>query len=100
MSDAVHLHGVPSPEESCSKPRCRLHHWSIRVSPFACDRGAIVLTGRLFGHPEFTDGTDIVTSPLWLILRTETADLAYTNSAVYELSAVDPDFIAAFLDAD
>ncbi|MBV9082682.1 MAG: hypothetical protein JOZ62_08410, partial [Acidobacteriaceae bacterium] len=59
----------------------------------------IVVTGRAFGHPEFVDGTEIVTNPLWLIVRTETADLAYTN-AVYELCAAHPDLIAALLEPD
>jgi hypothetical protein len=54
----------------------------------------------VFDDPEFADGTDIVTSPLRLIVRAETADLAYTQTAVYELSAVHPDLITAFLEAD
>ena len=66
----------------CLSPRCNL------------------LTGRVFDDPEFADGTDIVTSPLRLIVRAETADLAYTQTAVYELSAVHPDLITAFLEAD
>jgi hypothetical protein len=51
------------------------------------------------GHRGFADGTEIVTSPLWLIMRTETADLACTNTAVYELCAAHPDLIAALLEA-
>jgi hypothetical protein len=82
----------------CSKPGCRLEHWSLRISPFPRDHGAIVLTGRAFGHPDFADGTAIITSPLRLIVHTETADLAYTNTTVYELSAADPDLITVFLD--
>jgi hypothetical protein len=39
----------------------------------------------VFGHPEFADGTEIATSPLWLVVRTETADL---------------DLITALLEAD
>jgi hypothetical protein len=54
----------------------------------------------VFGHAEFANGTEIVTNPLWLIIRTETADLAYTNNAVYELCAAHPDLIAAFLEPD
>ena len=96
MSDAVQLQVVPS----CSKPRRRLYHWSLRVSPFPHDRGAIVVTGRAFGHPEFADGTEIVTNPLRLIVRTETADLAYTNTAVYELCVAHPDLIVALLEPD
>ena len=83
-----------------SKPRCRLDDWSLRVPPFVSDCGAIVLTGRVFGHCEFADGTKIVTGRLSLIVRTDTTDLAHTNSAVYELSAAHPDLIAAFLDAN
>lgn len=97
MSNAVQLQVVPLSDESCNKPSCRLEYWSLRVSPFPHDRGAIVLTGRVFGHPEFAE---IVTRPLWLIVRTETADLAYTNTAVYELSAAHPDLIAALLEPD
>ena len=97
MSDAVPSTAVPS-EESCSNVSCRLDNWSLRVSPFPRDRGAIVLTGRVFGHLEFVNGTEIVTSPLWFIVRTETADLAYTKTTVYELSAAHPDLIAAFLE--
>lgn len=63
-------------------------------------RGVIALAGRVFGHSEFANGTEIVTSPLWLIIRTETADLAYTNTAVYELCAAHPDLIAAFFEPD
>jgi hypothetical protein len=88
------------PAESCNEPSCRLEYWSLRVSPFPHDRGAIVLTGRPFGHPDFADGTEIVTSRLRLIVRTETADLAHTNSAVYELCAAHPDLIAALLEPD
>jgi hypothetical protein len=99
VSNAVQLQVVPLPDESCNKPVCRLEYWSLRVSPFPHDRGAIVLTGRVFGHREFADGTGIVTSPLWLIVRTEAADLAYTNAAVYELCAAHPDLISALLEA-
>ena len=67
--------------------------------PFPYDHGAIVVTGRAFGHTECADGTEIVTNPLWLIVRTETADLAYTT-AVYELGAAHPDLIAALLESD
>lgn len=100
MSDAVQLQVVPLPDKSCSKPTRRLAQWSLRLSPSPDDHGAIVLTGRVFGHPDFADDTEIVTSPLWLIVRTETADLAYTNTAVYELSAAHPDLIAALLEPD
>ena len=100
MNDAVELQLVPLPDEPCNKPSCRLEYWSLRVSPFPHDLGAIVLTGRVFGHREFADGSEIVSSPLWLIVRTETADLAYTNTAVYELSAAHPDLIAALLEPD
>ena len=99
MSDAVQLQVVPLPDKSFSKPRRRLDHWSLRVSPFPYDHGAIVVTGRAFGHTECADGTEIVTNPLWLIVRTETADLAYTT-AVYELGAAHPDLIAALLESD
>jgi hypothetical protein len=58
------------------------------------------LAGRVFGHPELPNGTEIVTNPLWLIVRTESADFAYTNTAVYELSAAHPDVIAALLEPD
>jgi hypothetical protein len=98
VSHAVQLQIVPLPDESGNNASCRLEYWSLRVSPYPHDRGAIVLTGRVFGHREFADGTEIVTSPLWLIVRTETADLAYTNAAVYELFAAHPDLIAAFLE--
>jgi hypothetical protein len=54
----------------------------------------------MFGHPEIANGTEIITSPLWLIVRTETADFAYTNTGVYELSAAHPDLIAALLEPD
>ena len=100
MRDAVELQAVPLPDEPCNKPSCRLEYWSLRVSPFPRDRGAIVLTGRVFGHPEFANGTEIVTSPVWLIVRTESADFAYTNTAVYELCAAHPDLIAALLEPD
>ena len=100
MRDAVELQAVPLPDESCNKPSCRLEYWSLRVSPFSHDRCTIALTGRVFGHPEFANGTEIVTRPLWLIIRTETTDLAYTNTAVYELSAVHPDLIGALLEPD
>src|SRR5690242_20012447 len=100
VRNAVELHVVRLPGESCNKPSYRLGYWSLRVSPFSHDRSAIALTGRVFGHPEFANGTEIVTSPLWLIIRTETADLAYTNTAVYELCAAHPDLIAAFLEPD
>ena len=100
MSDAVELQVVPLPDDSCNKPSCRLEYWSLRVSPFPHDRGAIILTGRVFCHPEFSDNSEIVTSPLWLIVRTDTADLAYTNTAVYELSAAHPHLIAALLESD
>lgn len=100
MSDAVRLEVDPLPDNSCSEGYCRLDHWSLRVSPFPHQQGAIVLTGRVFGHPEFADGSEIVTNPLWLIVRTETADLAYTNTAVYELSAAHPDLIAALLEPE
>lgn len=83
-----------------NKPVRRLEHWSLRVSPFPDDPGAIVLTGRVFGHPDFADDTDIATTPLWLIVRTGTADLTYTNTAVYELRAAHPDLIAALLEPD
>jgi len=100
VSDAVQLQVVPLPDKSFSKPRRRLDHWSLRVSPFPYDHGAIVVTGRAFGHTECADGTEIVTNPLWLIVRTETADLAYTNTAVYELGAAHPDLVAALLESD
>ena len=100
MSDAVQLQIAPFPDRLCNKPSGRLEHWSLRVSPFPDDHGAIVLTARVFDHPEFANGTEIVTGPLWLIIRTETADLAYTNTAVYELCAAHPDLIAAFLEPD
>ena len=50
--------------------------------------------------PRLPTSTEIITSPLWLIVCTETADFAYMNTAVYELSAANPDLIAAFLEAD
>ena len=88
------------PDRLCNKPSGRLEHWYLRVSPFPNDHGAIVLTGRVFDHPEFANGTEIVTSSLSLIVRTETADLAYTNTAVYELSAAHSDLIATLLEPD
>ena len=100
MSDAVQLQVVPLMDKSCSKPKCRLEHWSLRVSPSLHDHGATVLIGRVSGHPELADDSEIVTSPLCLIVRTETADLAYTNTAVYELGAAHPDLIAALLEPD
>ncbi|HSU32696.1 MAG TPA: hypothetical protein VLJ11_15815 [Bryobacteraceae bacterium] len=100
MSDAAQLQVVPLPDKSSSKPRRRLDHWSLRVSPIPHDHGAIVLTGRVFGHPEVANGTEIVTSPVWLIVCTETADFAYTDTAVYELSTAHPDLIAALLKPD
>lgn len=100
MCDAVQLQVVLLMDKSCNKPSCRLEYWSLLVSPFPHDTGAIALTGRVFGHPEFADNSEIVTSPLWLIVRTETADLAYTNIAVYELGAAHPDLIAALLEPD
>ena len=100
VSDAVQLQVVRLPGKSCSRPRRRLDHWSLRVSPIPHDYGAIVLTGRVFGHPEFSDNSEIVTSPLWVIVRTESGDLAYTNTAVYELSAAHPDLMAALLESD
>ena len=100
MSNAVQSQIVPLPDESGNNASCRLEHWSLRVSPFPDDHGAIVLTARVFDHPEFANGSEIVTGPLRLIIRTETADLAYTNTAVYELCAAHPDLIAAFLEPD
>jgi hypothetical protein len=100
VSDAVQLRVVPLADKSCNKPSCQLDQWSLRISPFPRDHGAIVLAGHVFGHPEVANGTEIVTTPLWLIARTETADFAYTNTAVYELSAAHPDLIAALLEPD
>ncbi|HZQ54060.1 MAG TPA: hypothetical protein VFB14_17795 [Bryobacteraceae bacterium] len=99
MSDAVQLQVVPVPDNTCRKPRHRLDHWSLRVSPIPHDWGGILLTGRVFGHAEFADNSEIVTSPLWLMVRTEAADLGYTNAAVYELCAAHPDLVAALLQA-
>ena len=62
MRKAVELQAVPLPDESCNKPSCRFEYWSLRVSPFPHDRGPIALTGRVFGHPEVANGTEIVTS--------------------------------------
>jgi len=77
---------------------CRLANWSLQVSRDPRDAGAIVLTGLAYGHPEFPNGTSVVTSPLQIIVRTADADLAVTRNTVYHLCAMHPDTIAALLD--
>ena len=100
MTNALQLQVVPLPDESRNEPCCRLACWSLRVSPSPHGYGATVLIGRVLGHPELADDSEIVTSPLCLIVRTEAADLAYTNTAVYELGVAHPDLIAALLEPD
>lgn len=78
--------------------RCRLENWSLQVSRHPRDAGAIVLTGLAYGHPDFPNGTSVVTSPLQIIVRTADADMAITQNTVYQLSAMHPDTVAALLD--
>jgi hypothetical protein len=76
---------------------CRLRHWSIRLSGSPRHRGAVILVGQAFGHPNFPKGTQIATGPVEIILRTTDGDLAITQNGIYELDTVNPDLIEALL---
>ena len=76
---------------------CRLSNWSLRLSGSMRQRGAVILTGRAFGHPHFPDGTQLATGPLEIILRTADGDLAVTQNSMYKLSTVHPDLLDALL---
>ena len=57
----------------------------------------MVLAGRVYGHRHFPDGTSIVTSPLYVIVRSDAGDLAFTQNSIYKLSTAHPDLIRALL---
>jgi hypothetical protein len=76
---------------------CRLRHWSIRLSGSSRHRGAVILVGQAFGHPNFPKGTQIATGPVEIILRTTDGDRAITQNGIYELDTVNPDLIEALL---
>jgi hypothetical protein len=79
---------------------CRLENWSLRVSPDPRNKGAAILAGCVYGHPDFPNGTPILTGPLQIILRTADEDLAVTVNTVYQLSVLDPDYLGALLDGN
>lgn len=79
---------------------CRLENWSLRISPDPGNPDATVIVGCVYGHEEFPDGTPIVTSPLEIILRTESEDLAVTRNSLYRLSTLDPDYLKSLLEGN
>lgn len=78
----------------------RLENWSIvqrNPDPYkAPELQRQYLHGKIFGHPDYEDGTEITTSAIWAIRD----NLIITKSgSEYALGEVDPKYEAAFPDA-
>lgn len=79
----------------------RIENWSV-----AFGRGdkylppelePVCLHGKVFGHPRFTDGEEITTSPI--VGYDKEAGIVVCKSRQYRLGAINPDYEAKFPNA-
>lgn len=78
----------------------RLENWAITFTqqdPFkAPEQAATQLTGEVYGHPRFDDGTFVVTSK---IVGTQDEIVKTYSGSEYELGVVHPEYELRFPDA-
>jgi hypothetical protein len=75
------------------KKPVHIENWSlVRLDPFqAPEHSTAYLQGNVYGHPDFKDGKEVISSAVLTIDLT--AGLALTQSGTeYTLGAMDPDF--------
>lgn len=76
------------------KPTAVLQDWSIIITnpnPYAAPEAQkCKLHGKVYGHPDFPDGTEVTTSTILNKIDDETYE---TRSRIYKLGSKDPDYL-------
>lgn len=72
----------------------RLENWSVvspQTDPYkAPELCSLVLRGNVYGHPNFEDGKEIITSTI--VETTDDGKIKTYSGNVYELGEVDPEY--------